>query len=61
MNGIVMGGGAGLGVFAKHKIVTEKTIFAMPEAKIGFFTDVGCSIFYSKIRKNLGFYLGLTG
>ncbi len=29
MDGIVMGGGAGIGVFGKFRVVTEKTIFAM--------------------------------
>lgn len=33
----------------------------MPEAKIGFFCDVGCSYFFSRLRNNIGTYYGLTG
>ena len=60
-DGIVMGGGVGISIFSKIKIATETTTFAMPEAKIGFFTDVGGSYFLSRMRSNLGFYLALTG
>ncbi len=33
----------------------------MPEVKIGFYTDVGFSYVLSRMRDNIGFYLGLTG
>ena len=36
-------------------------MYAMPEAKLGFFTDVGAGYFLSRLRSNLGFYLGMTG
>ncbi len=36
INGIVMGGGAGISVHGSHRIVTENTMFAMPETGIGF-------------------------
>jgi 3-hydroxyisobutyryl-CoA hydrolase len=36
-------------------------MYAMPEGKIGFFTDVGAGYFLSRLRSNIGFYLGLTG
>ena len=44
-DGIVMGGGVGISVFSPFKIATEKSMFAMPEGKIGFFTDEGLAIF----------------
>ena len=60
-DGIVMGGGVGISVHAPIKIATEGSMFAMPEAKIGFFTDVGAGYFLSRLRNNLGMWLGLTG
>jgi enoyl-CoA hydratase/carnithine racemase len=60
-DGIVMGGGVGISSNSKIKIATENTMFAMPETKLGFFPDVGAGYFLSRLRNNLGFYLGLTG
>jgi len=70
-NGIVMGGGAGISINSKYRIVTEKTIFSMPEVSIGFFPDVGSSWFLNEfcrkngqkngISKYFGIFLGLTG
>lgn len=59
-DGIVMGGGVGLSIHAPYKIATEKSVFAMPEAKIGFFTDVGGGFFLSQLENNIGKYLALT-
>lgn len=56
-----MGGGVGLSVFAPIIIATEKTLFAMPETKLGFYTDVGANYILSKLRNNIGYYLGMTG
>lgn len=36
-------------------------MFAMPEGRIGFFVDAGASFFLTRLRKNLGIYLALTG
>ena len=60
-DGIVMGGGAGISAFAQIIIATEKTLFAMPQAKLGFFTDVGINLILSRLRNNIGHYLGMTG
>ena len=60
-DGIVMGGGVGLSVFSPIIIATEKTVFAMPEAKLGFFTDVGANYILARLRNNIGYYLGMTG
>jgi 3-hydroxyisobutyryl-CoA hydrolase len=56
-----MGGGAGISAFAPIIIATEKTLFAMPEAKLGFFTDVGINFILARLRNNIGHYLGMTG
>ncbi|KAA8522755.1 hypothetical protein F0562_009083 [Nyssa sinensis] len=61
INGMVMGGGAGLSMHARFRIVTENTVFAMPEASIGHFPDVGASHFLSRLPGFFGEYLGLTG
>eukprot|EP01064_Diplonema_japonicum_P009708 TRINITY_DN17174_c0_g1_i2.p1 TRINITY_DN17174_c0_g1~~TRINITY_DN17174_c0_g1_i2.p1 ORF type:complete len:356 (+),score=97.50 TRINITY_DN17174_c0_g1_i2:105-1172(+) len=62
LDGIVMGGGVGLSVHGSHRIVTENTLFAMPETGIGLFPDVGGSIFLPRMPyAGLGMYLALTG
>ncbi|TWN61853.1 putative enoyl-CoA hydratase [Bacillus licheniformis] len=60
LDGIVMGGGVGLTYGASHRIVTERTKWAMPEMNIGFFPDVGAAYFLNKAPGRLGRYLGLT-
>ncbi len=60
MNGIVMGGGVGLGISGSHRIVTEKTKWAMPEMNIGLYPDVGGSYFLNKMPGEIGKYLALT-
>lgn len=40
-HGFVMGGGIGLSSHARYRIATPASRFAMPEAAIGFFCDVG--------------------
>ena len=58
-----MGGGAGMSFHAPIKIATEKTLFAMPETSIGYFTDVSSTYFLPWIKNNgsIGLYLALTG
>jgi 3-hydroxyisobutyryl-CoA hydrolase len=56
-----VGGGVGLVVNAPFRIATEKTIYAMPETKIGFSPDVGASFFLHNLDGQLGTYLALTG
>ncbi|MET3590301.1 enoyl-CoA hydratase/carnithine racemase [Bartonella silvatica] len=61
LNGIWMGGGVGISIYGSHRIVTEKTLFAMPEGAIGFFPDVGASFFLPSLPNHFGTYLALTG
>lgn len=61
IDGITMGGGVGISVHGKYRVATEKTLFAMPETAIGLFCDVGGSFILSRMKKNLGVMLGLTG
>jgi len=62
MDGIVMGGGAGVSVHAPgRRIVTERTVFAMPETALGLFPDMGASHFLASAPGSLGMYLSLTG
>lgn len=61
LNGITMGGGAGLSIHGSHRVVTEQFVFAMPETAIGFFPDIGASFFLSRCPGEIGIYLALTG
>ena len=60
-DGYIMGGGIGLFAGASHKVVTEKTLLAMPEITIGLYPDVGASWFLNKMLNNIGLFLGMTG
>lgn len=60
INGIVMGGGKGISAHGSHRVVTENTLFAMPETSIGFFPDVGGGYFLPRCPGQTGTYLALT-
>ena len=61
MDGIVMGGGVGLSGHGSHRIVTERSMVAMPECAIGLIPDVGGTFLLSRAPGHIGDYLGLTG
>ena len=61
MDGIVFGGGVGLGMHASHRLVTERTRLAMPETLIGFLPDVGATWRLPKAPDGLGAWMALTG
>jgi enoyl-CoA hydratase len=61
IDGICMGGGAGISVHGTHRVVSETALFAMPETGIGFFPDIGASHFLPRCPGEIGTYLGLTG
>jgi enoyl-CoA hydratase len=60
INGIVMGGGKGISAHGSHRVVTENTLFAMPETNIGFFPDVGGGYFLPRCPGQTGAYLAMT-
>jgi len=59
-DGITMGGGIGIMNGASYRVVTERSLLAMPETAIGFFTDVGATYFLNQLPSGLGLFLGLT-
>ncbi|GGG65500.1 3-hydroxyisobutyryl-CoA hydrolase [Kocuria dechangensis] len=70
MNGICMGGGMGISVHGSHRVVGHSTVMAMPETRIGFFTDIGASWFLPRVSRPdrrgepslaVGRYLALGG
>lgn len=61
MDGIVMGGGMGIGQGAALRIVGDRTRMGMPETIIGLFPDVGASYWLSRLPGELGTYLGILG
>lgn len=61
INGLWMGGGVGIGLHTRFKVVGEQALFAMPEGFIGFFPDVGASYELSRLPHRLGLWLVLSG
>ena len=61
MDGIVMGGGVGIGAHGSVRVVTDTTKMAMPEVGIGFIPDVGGTLILSRAPGLLGLHAALTG
>ncbi|UNX54504.1 enoyl-CoA hydratase/isomerase family protein [Georgenia sp. TF02-10] len=59
MDGITMGGGVGLSAHAAVRVVTERSVVAMPETRIGFVPDVGSTHLLGRAPGRTGFHVGL--
>ena len=60
MDGITMGGGVGISAHGSVRIVTERSIIAMPETGIGLVPDVGGTYLLARAPGELGTHLALT-
>lgn len=60
-DGITMGGGIGIMNGASYRVVTERSMLAMPEVAIGLYPDVGATYFLNRAPAAAGLFLGLTG
>lgn len=60
MDGVTLGGGIGVSAHGSHRVVTERTKAGMPEATIGYLTDVGGTYLLSRSPGQTGVHAGLT-
>ncbi len=61
-DGIWMGLGFGLAGYCRHRVVTENTVFAMPENTIGLWPDVGFAWRAARLASPaIGIFIALTG
>lgn len=56
-----MGGGVGLSHASRFIVATEKSMFAMPETRVGFIPDVAASFFLNKLPGHVGTCMALSG
>jgi enoyl-CoA hydratase len=61
IDGYAFGGGLGVSMHGKYRVVSENAAMAMPETLIGFFPDIGASYFLNRCPGEIGMYLALTG
>jgi len=61
VGGTCMGGGIGLSVHGSARVASDHAVFAMPEAAIGLFADVGATYALPRLRGASGMWMALTG
>jgi len=61
INGLVLGGGIAITLYGTHCVAGEGYRLAMPQVGIGFFPDIGGTYFLSRLERQAGLYLALTG
>ncbi|MEL7544189.1 MAG: enoyl-CoA hydratase/isomerase family protein [Pseudomonadota bacterium] len=61
IDGLCVGSGVGLTLFGTHRVAGENYSFAMPEAAVGFFPDVGATWPLSRLSGHIGRYLAISG
>ena len=61
MDGITMGGGAGIGLNAPLRVASERVIFSLPECTIGLYPDIGAAHFLQRCPGEIAMFLALTG
>ena len=61
MDGLTMGGGAGIGLNAPVRVASERVIFSLPECTIGLYPDIGAAHFLQRCPGEIGMFLALTG
>ncbi|KAG9452390.1 hypothetical protein H6P81_005294 [Aristolochia fimbriata] len=61
LDGITMGGGTGVSIPGTFRVVSDNTVFSIPQICCGFHPDAGASFYLSRLPGHLGEYLALTG
>ncbi|NMH97950.1 enoyl-CoA hydratase/isomerase family protein [Pseudonocardia acidicola] len=61
MDGVVMGGGVGVSAHGSVRVVTRRTVIAMPEVTIGYVPDVGGSWLLAHAPGEIGLHAALCG
>jgi enoyl-CoA hydratase len=61
MDGVVMGGGVGVSAHGSVRVVSERTVLAMPEVSIGLVPDVGGTWLLARAPGELGTHIALAG
>jgi len=61
IHGIAMGGGLGVSMHGRYRIVSENVTIAMPECAVGFFPDIVSTAFLRHCPGFMGSFLAVTG